>query len=210
MTNFQLVMNTGPTPGKSFTLSKQELIIGRDTSADIVINVAEVSRRHARLRLESGGYILEDLGSTNGTFINGQRLTGPHYLRPGEIIQLGEAATLTYQAAQQDPNATVVSPASSSEARTASRPPVQPPPQAQPVQPRQQPPPAYSGQVPPGPAAPPMGVEESEGNPWLWASLGCVGLAICLIVVGAIAFDTMNLYCTPPFNAMFSFLYTCP
>ncbi|MEN8173781.1 MAG: FHA domain-containing protein, partial [Chloroflexota bacterium] len=83
---FQMVMQTGPTPNKSFTLSKQEIIIGRDADADIVINVAEVSRRHTRLRLEANGYVVEDLGSTNGTFVNDSRLAGPVTLRPGDVI----------------------------------------------------------------------------------------------------------------------------
>ena len=108
--NFQLVMRAGPTPGKTFGLSKSEIVIGRDISTDVVINAAEVSRRHARLRQEGGSYTVEDLGSTNGTFVNGQRLTGPHMLRPGEVIMLGEAVSLAYEAAQFDPNATMVSP----------------------------------------------------------------------------------------------------
>ena len=78
-----LIMRTGPNPGKSFELTKNELYIGRDINNDIVINDSEISRKHARLILQAGGYVLEDLGSTNGSFVNGQRLMGPHVLRPG-------------------------------------------------------------------------------------------------------------------------------
>jgi hypothetical protein len=206
---FQLVMNVGPTPNKVFDLSKQEIIIGRDANADVVINIAEVSRRHARMRLEASGYVIEDLGSTNGTFVNSQRLTGPNMLRPGDRIQLGEAVTLSYQVGQFDLHATVVTPSSSVDTVSGARP-VMPP--AAPPQPVQAPPapPAYSGQVPAGPAPVGVPLPEKEGRPWLWASLGCVGVAICLVVVGAVAFDMMNMYCTPPFNSLFSFLYTCP
>lgn len=219
--SFQLVMTAGPTPEKVFPLSKQEIIIGRDTNADVSINIAEVSRRHARMRLEPSGFVIEDLGSTNGTFVNSQRLTGPHVLRPGERIQLGEAVTLAYQVSQYDLNATVVTPSSGVDTVSGMRP-VSPPPAAAPPPPQapqayqQQRPPApqqaYSGQVPAGPPPAPMQPpqEEREGRPWLWAGLGCVGVAICLVVVGAVAFDMMNLYCTPPFNSLFSFLYTCP
>lgn len=70
----QLVMRTGPTPGKAFPLSKSEIVIGRDATCDIVINDAEISRRHAKMTMQETGYVLEDLGSTNGTFVDGQRL----------------------------------------------------------------------------------------------------------------------------------------
>ena len=219
--SFQLVMSAGPTPDKAFPLSKQEIIIGRDTNADISINIAEVSRRHARMRFEPNGFSIEDVGSTNGTFVNGQRLTSPQVLRPGDRIQLGEAVTMIYQVSQYDMNATVVPPSSSKETITPAQgmPPVSAPPQARPApppapaRPPAPPPgqPVYSGQVPSGPPAqmaPP--VPEKEGRPWLWAGLGCVGVVLCLVAVGAIAFDMMNLYCTPPFNSLFSFVYTCP
>lgn len=213
--SYELVMTSGPTPEKKFALSKQEIIIGRDANADVVINLAEVSRRHSRLRMEPSGYVIEDLGSTNGTFVDGRRLTGPHMLRPGERIQLGEAVTLSYQSTAHDVDATIVTPSSGFDTVSARpSPAAAPPPRARPAQPpppAPQPAPAYSGRVPAGPAAP-VGppVEEKESRPWLWASLGCVGVAICLIVVGAVAFDFLDLYCTPPFNSMFSFLYTCP
>jgi pSer/pThr/pTyr-binding forkhead associated (FHA) protein len=94
---FQLVMRSGPNPGKTFELSEGEATIGRDITNAIVINDAEVSRRHARLSPQAGGYVLEDLGSTNGTFVNGQRLMGPHLLRPGELVLLGENVSLAYE-----------------------------------------------------------------------------------------------------------------
>jgi len=211
---FQLVMQSGPNPGKIFALSKSEIVIGRDVSADVVINSAEVSRRHARLRLDPAGqYIIEDLGSTNGTFINGQRISVPQILRLGDTIMLGEAAALTYEAAQSDPNATMISPANQMGA-------VQPPPvPASQEPPRMVPSPqAYSGQVPPGPAAPPPPVyqqppptpQKSGSVTWLWAGAGCLVVMLCGTTVGALIFDMLNLYCVPPFNALFSFLYTCP
>lgn len=105
--SFQLVMRSGPNPGKTFALSKSEITIGRDIGNDVVINDAEISRRHARLFAQGSSFVLEDLGSTNGTFVEGQRLMGPHMLRPGELILLGENVTLVYEPLQQDPDATV-------------------------------------------------------------------------------------------------------
>ena len=207
---FQLVMRAGPNPGKAFTLSKGEIVIGRDVNADVVVNTAEVSRRHARLLLDAGVYIIEDLGSTNGTFVNGQRLNSPMPLRTGDVVMLGEAATLVYEASQFDPNATMISPASGQDAMPASASPrqVTPPPS-----------PAYAGQIPAGPAAqpqappayaPPVPEKKRGGLSWLWAGIGCVVVLLCIGVVGLLLFDMLNLYCTPPFDALFSFLYTCP
>jgi len=105
---YRLVMRQGPTPGLEFELSKSELTIGRDVINDIVINDAEVSRKHVRLLLDSGRYRIEDLGSTNGTFINGKRLVGPHILAIGEQINLGENVLIVYESAQFDPDATMV------------------------------------------------------------------------------------------------------
>ncbi len=209
---FQLVMRAGPNPGKVFTLSKNEIVLGRDVSADVVINAAEVSRRHTRLRLDAGQYIIDDLGSTNGTFVNGQRINTPQALRPGDIIMLGEAATLVYEASQFDPNATVIS-------SVGDQVPISPPPLQASQAPRQMTPPpqAYSGQVPGGPIAqpvqayqPPVPKAKRGGISWLWAGAGCVVVMLCFLVVGALIFDMLNLYCTPPFDALFSFLYTCP
>ncbi len=196
---FQMVMQTGPTPNKSFTLSKQEIVIGRDTNEDIVINVAEISRRHTRLRLEAKGYIIEDLGSTNGTFVNGNRLTGPQLLRTGDTVNLGDAVTLIFQTTILDPNATIVSPV---KLQTAVSP-VSPPPAPVSATPT----PAKANK---GLASTAQPEEEKTSHPWLWASIGCLGIIICLVAIGAIAFDTMNLYCTPPFDSLLNILYSCP
>ncbi len=66
----------------------QELIIGRGTACDIVIGHESVSRRHARLIRRDGAWILHDLGSTNGSFVNGSRI-GRCSLQPGDDVWLG-------------------------------------------------------------------------------------------------------------------------
>ena len=110
---FQLVMKAGPKPGQTFTLDKPEMIVGREVGADIVISDAEVSRKHARIYKVSGGYTIKDLGSTNGTFISGQRLMGPHALLSGESVMFGEHVTLVYEVvAGYDPMATMMCSAS--------------------------------------------------------------------------------------------------
>lgn len=105
--SFRVILRTGPNPGKVFPLEKVELFIGRDLSNDVVINDPEISRRHSRLLLSNGVYFLEDLGSTNGTSINGQRLVSPSALQHGDVITLGERITLGYEALAATGDATV-------------------------------------------------------------------------------------------------------
>ncbi len=140
MAQFQFVMRSGPTPGVTFPLEGDQLIIGRDSTNGVAINDAEISRKHSRLSFQGGKYVLEDLGSTNGTFVNGQRLGGPVVLKPGDVISLGEQIVLMYDAINQDPGATVVV------SRKAVRP---EPPHAQPSAPAYSAPPvSYSAPAP--------------------------------------------------------------
>jgi hypothetical protein len=94
----------------TFPLEGEQLIIGRDSSNSVTINDAEISRKHSRLSFQGGKYVLEDLGSTNGTFVNGQRLAGPVVLKPGDVVSLGEQIVLMYEAIIADPGATIASP----------------------------------------------------------------------------------------------------
>ncbi len=105
--SFQIVLRSGPTPGKTYPLVKSELFIGRDLSNDIVINDPEISRRHARLYIQNGAFVLEDLGSTNGSSVNGQRLVSPYTLHPGEVITLGERITLVFEAVELEESTTL-------------------------------------------------------------------------------------------------------
>lgn len=105
---YQFVMRSGPTPGATFSLEGDQLVIGRDSSSGVAINDAEVSRKHARMNFQGGKYVLEDLGSTNGTFVNGQRLASPTVLKSGDVVSLGEQIVLMFEALSSDPGATAV------------------------------------------------------------------------------------------------------
>lgn len=107
---YQLIVRAGPVPGKIYPIMKTEVTIGRDPNAEILINDAEISRHHAVIKAGPEGYMIEDLGSTNGTIINGQRIVGPHILHEGEMINLGEHIALIFEAQLDfDPDATLAS-----------------------------------------------------------------------------------------------------
>ena len=89
---FGFVMRSGPTVGKVYPLEAAEISIGRDSSNMVAINDAEVSRRHARMELRGSAYMIQDLGSTNGTFVNGTRITGLQVLNPGDTVAFGEGS----------------------------------------------------------------------------------------------------------------------
>jgi predicted component of type VI protein secretion system len=122
--SYRLTIRQGPVPGKVFDLVKDVVTIGRDVNNDIVINDSEVSRNHGRLTSQSGGYLIEDLASTNGTFVNGQRLIGPKLLNPSDVIGLGETIVMEYSYVA-DAGATVV--ASAPAPMMAPEPPTAPP-----------------------------------------------------------------------------------
>ncbi len=197
---YQFVMHSGPTPGKTFPIEGDVVTIGREAGNTIVINDAEVSRKHTQLVLQGGKYIVSDMGSTNGTFINGQRLTGQHILQPGEVVSLGEQINLLFESvAVVDPNATMLSSARPPAApQTAARPapsPV-PPPQPQPSN--------YAGQVPAGPAGmvpagmPVAGQQTAKSRTPLIIGIGVVVL-LCLCAVGAfLYFAPASFWCLLP------------
>lgn len=66
------------------------VVIGRSPGADIVIGDDFVSGRHARVAPDGDGLVLEDLGSTNGTLLNGERVVRPQPLRPGDAVTVGD------------------------------------------------------------------------------------------------------------------------
>jgi DNA-binding winged helix-turn-helix (wHTH) protein len=74
---------------QSFPLTDGEHIAGRDAECSLVIDGTTVSRRHARITVARGAAKIEDLGSTNGTHVNGARITGPTRLTPADKFALG-------------------------------------------------------------------------------------------------------------------------
>ena len=85
--DFKLILKEGTTSPKEFELTRPEVIIGRDPNVDVTFPSPAVSRRHARLTREGEGYMLEDLGSSNGTYLNGERLSERRLLKTGDQIR---------------------------------------------------------------------------------------------------------------------------
>jgi predicted component of type VI protein secretion system len=173
--NCRLVMNQGPQPGQTFTLDQDLLMLGRDQGNHIVISDPQVSRRHARIMRQGDLVVIEDVGSTNGTFVNGMRLTGPHTLVDGDLIGLGDAVTLTYRGtgvATTEP--------------IAGRPAVSP-----------VPPPARAAAPPPAYAAAPesaaLPAEETKRKKWLWVGCGCLALLAIAACAAVFVLDSLRL-----------------
>ena len=182
MAGFQLIMRSGPTPGKVFQLKGDEVFIGRDVGNDIVINDAEISRRHARLAIQAGGYILEDMGSTNGTAVNGERLTSRHVMREGEILSFGEHVALVFESLADDKEATVVGP------RTARK---------APVEPSQAAAPAAKSHTAPRPSQAEAVTGKKKFPGWVIVVI-VILLVLCFCVGLPIIIDSLNMWCSIP------------
>lgn len=141
----------GFAESRRFELSDEagEAVIGRSSECQWMVSSGAVSRRHARVQRRGKEVTIEDLGSSNGTFVNGERLTGPRALRDQDRVQLGSVegrfvmppepasdATIAFDAQQ-----TILAPP---KARAAPPPPPPPPPPSPP-------PPASAPPAPPTP-----------------------------------------------------------
>jgi pSer/pThr/pTyr-binding forkhead associated (FHA) protein len=119
----ELVVTAGADPGRRLTLH-DELVIGRAVSGEgKLTGDREVSRRHARIARDAAGRLtVEDLGSANGTFVNGERIRGSQALRLGDVVRIGSTSfQLTEAGRAPAPAAAAAAPP-----RPAARPPAPP------------------------------------------------------------------------------------
>lgn len=209
--NYHLSVIKGYNKGETFPLDADEITIGRGEENAIVLSTAEVSRNHAVLTKTEGGYMIRDLGSTNGTFVDKKEVGGKYLLKPGDTVMFGDAIYLTYQA-DADPEETLVTPRPDdlpdSDITAVTAKPAELPPQPSPVK---QAAPKKDTSVEEQLAESPVAEEEKKNNTWLWAGIGCLVVILFLIVVGVIIFDYLNLWCTPPFDTLLGsiFGYAC-
>jgi pSer/pThr/pTyr-binding forkhead associated (FHA) protein len=88
----KLVVISSPTlqRGGEHVVNSAPLTIGRDGASGLALGRDDyVSGRHARVEAKPDGVWIEDLGSTNGTFVNGDRLAKPQLLQPGDVVRIG-------------------------------------------------------------------------------------------------------------------------
>lgn len=177
----RLVVEQGPEPEKTFTLGNAPQTIGRSANNGIVINDAEISRRHAQITPQGDSYVLEDLGSTNGTFVNGLRLNQPTALKHGDSVEFGDTVRLRYWAAGMA-SEIILSPAD--DVPTPALPPEPVPAYAQP------------GSLP-EPATPPSSTLDDFGLPEtddtanrnrLLIGCGCLLVLACVLCVATVFF----------------------
>jgi ABC-type multidrug transport system ATPase subunit/pSer/pThr/pTyr-binding forkhead associated (FHA) protein len=100
LNDFKLSVEAGLSSELDFALTDEETVIGRDSSqkSDLIISSPAVSRRHARIFQDGDTYYLQDLGSSNGTYLNGQRLDdNPRSLKTGDRVGLGRSIVLVFE-----------------------------------------------------------------------------------------------------------------
>ncbi|VAW36593.1 hypothetical protein MNBD_CHLOROFLEXI01-3096 [hydrothermal vent metagenome] len=190
----RLVVEQGPELGQTFNLSNSNQTIGRSANNGIVVNDAEISRRHSQIMPQGDGYVVEDMGSTNGTYVNGIRLTQPMALKHGDTVELGDTIRLRYWATGMA-SEIIHSPAD--DVATPALPPEPAPAYAQP------------GNLPDGtPNVPTDGDDYFDASETAVSSnrnriligCGCLLLLLCVVCVGGVVLlDSYNegqlLYC---------------
>jgi len=192
----QVVVHAGPLAGKGFLFSGEAISFGRDSDNDISWEDTRVSRFHAKITRQGERLILEDLGSTNGTLVNGKPITGRHILQPADIISIGSSVFgVKGFAAPQTVSITQVSLKLSEQAAQAAQQTVRPP---QPA-PRPQPKPA---------AAPPAKAANSGLN--LITVIGVMGVIALILGLAAITAYFLFMERTSPQASRPAVVITAP
>lgn len=229
--SFKLSVRQGPRPNLVFELDKPSYMIGREAGNDIVIEDPQVSRRHAQLTRQGSSYFIEDIGSTNGTYVNGKRVMAPMLLVNGDMVGLADTVIIAVQVPLtpgEDP--TVVSDAApytpptvpaftpppvqsqpATQVQSAPRVQVQPAPKAPAASaPQYVPPPQYAPpQYVPPVYAPPKSDEmvltpPTDKRRTILIGLGCLGL---LLVVCLVAFVAWSFIDCKSFSSVLPFLF---
>ena len=149
----RITLSKAGQPPRTSTFDKREITVGRTSANDLVIVEPGVSSHHARILYMDGALTLIDLESTNGTFVNGQRIQGPHMLQPRDEVYVC-AHRLTFELTDAGASPAAGPPNASAAANPPSPPLPMGPPSA---------PPAVMG--PPSPIGPPSPVGAGLGGP---------------------------------------------
>lgn len=130
MTEYVLEIVEGPEVGRRVVLAQQPVEIGREAGAGLQLAGDQlVSRRHARLTPGPQGVVVEDLESSNGTFVDGQQIHTPVVLSPGSELTVG-VSVIELHASGGAPGLSAVRPVPAGLTALRERPPIPPPPPA--------------------------------------------------------------------------------
>ena len=91
-----LIVNSGPDMGQSYVLHDVVSTLGRSADNTIVLDSTQVSRYHVKITILPAGAMIEDTGSTNGTFVNGQQITTQYQLASGDTVGVADYITFQY------------------------------------------------------------------------------------------------------------------
>ena len=186
MPNESLRVVSGNAAGTEIELDSDEFLIGRIAEGDGKLgDDPEISRHHARIVRRAGGQLsVEDLGSTNGTFVNGRRIEAPHKLTPGDTVKVGMTTLQLLDPSGQAPQATRLG-AGPAPGDTPTAVGAQPPsPRPQPVEPPAappRPPRAPAGGEPPG--APPFRPQQQPAGAGRRRGILALGAALLVAAV---------------------------
>jgi pSer/pThr/pTyr-binding forkhead associated (FHA) protein len=153
MAELSLEIVEGPSAGRQVPLS-QPLVVGRGQDAQVVLDDPRASRSHARITPHGGTAVVEDLGSSNGTFVRGNQLHAPATIGPGDDILIGVTVLELRSMAQIASQPSAVRAVPQAIAAQAAVPPPPPPPQAPAAPPTAETPPAAPQAMPPLAAQP--------------------------------------------------------
>src|SRR5215510_967041 len=134
---FAIIIQEKGGEQRRMVFNKPEVTIGRVQGNDIVLPKGNVSKRHARIVLKDGKFIIVDLKSTNGTYVNGRKITSPLVVKDSDKIYIGDFIVGVVEAASADPDGPPESNAAAPAERPAATPDVRPPrpTEAQPLSP---------------------------------------------------------------------------
>jgi len=90
----ELIIRTGKHQGKKIRLSHTDVVIGRDEDCRIRLDTDDVSRRHCLLKPSPQGWLIQDLGSRNGTCVNGERIENETLLQHGDVLEIGPVRSI--------------------------------------------------------------------------------------------------------------------
>ncbi len=202
-----LLALAGPEQGQTFPLVADTTRLGRDLDNEIMLTDPRISRHHAEIELKGQDYLIFDMGSPNGVFVNAMRVTGPQVLRDGDNIRLGDTVLVfspqpvgagAVENVTWDPDVTPV-PAPLPPEPTATPPPPPRPSVTRPITPPPPPPPpapAVKPVAPPPPPPPPAAaarpvapersldtiVEKKRASNTRWFFMTCLLIIVLLIL----------------------------